>query len=207
MQEWVEFGWQYAAPSSTPWVTSVNITDVPTGFTITWTDDFGGFSGRGSATVTLASDAFQACTNITRKSNNFLSTFSESLSGNTVTLFSGSFTGAGILYEATWSLDCATDQASQSLFDSTQAMFGASCCVSTYTCCVSRAAVGNGKVHGPTHSISWHGMQHKVRKINRCYTCSYETHECSTLPFPTGCNCAVCGNGNCCVRLWDGPSG
>lgn len=107
VQNWVEFGWQNTGVSP-PGVISVNIAEVPTGYAITWTEALGYFDSRDrTATVTLSSDAFQACTSITRDSNTFPSTPSEELSGSTVTLVTEGYTvAAGSVLTATWSLGC-----------------------------------------------------------------------------------------------------
>lgn len=106
LADYVEFGWQYAMFSPPP-VTGIDISKVPAGFLITWTEFPGESSSRGHlATVTLTSASFTTCATITRTESTFPEPIEESLSGNTITLTTADSGSPGQTSAASWLVDC-----------------------------------------------------------------------------------------------------
>jgi hypothetical protein len=112
---WVEFGWQLEGfNSDAVLVVGVDITKTLSGYTVEWTEVMTANLGHESATVTLTSDAFAACTGVAPADNSPY-TFpngpgdappTQTKAGNTISLTTPKVSSAVAQYQATWLVRC-----------------------------------------------------------------------------------------------------
>lgn len=143
---WVEFGWQQEGVGSPVLVVGVDITKTLSGYAVEWTEVMTANLGHESATVTLTSDAFAACTGVALAGSSPY-TFpngpgdappTQTKAGNTISLTTPAVSSAVAQYQATWLVRCPCG---------TGVERGTACCdidsnILEGPCCLADGAVG-----------------------------------------------------------------